>query len=249
MARPTEAKIEKWSMYPLGKVRVEVPADLADRESMVRDAIAEFDVELKNAIATEQALRALSAHADANKSEHHPLLRDAPNFWRVVGYGLFSSSVSTVGRIFDANGHGLKWYLAVCRSCTDVFSRQAIIARFNGRPGDLPGHVAPDGKYFEALYEATKPCWEYFHNHFLPMRNQWIGHRVLATSESASRLADTFNDADLDKFFGRLALLGRALDSCFRGRTLPVEVLDETPSFNLIMHQEVDQLFSSTREC
>jgi hypothetical protein len=224
------------------------PKGAKARAAFVKHAIDEFNAELMNAISTEQALRELRAHADAAGSDTHPLLVAAPNFWRVVGYGLFSASISAVGRIFDRKmGHGLQWYLAVCQSCLDVFSREAIISRSDGQSLDLPGYVAPDKQYFEDLYQATKPCWEYFHSHFLPMRNQWIGHRILATSEAASSLADTFDDAELDKFFGRLAFLHKALRCCFHGEKLSVEVLDQKPKFNDSMHYEVDRMFSLNR--
>lgn len=239
-------------MHTLEKARTkDIPSELGEREAFVEKAIAEFNAELKSALAAEQALRALQAqmeYSNTNMRGSHPLFDIAPNFWRVTAYGLFSSSVSTVSRMFDnKKGHGLQWCLGVCYRCHDVFSQEATAARMNCAEKDLPSYVAPDREYFEELYQATKPCWEYFYQYFHPMRNYWIGHRVLADNESAEKLADNFKDADIDAFFGRLAKLDQILQECFhRGKRLPVRMMEDAPNFNAAIRHEVDQLFSST---
>lgn len=247
MTRPKEPKIVKnWQMYTLKKARVEgIPGDSMERETFVRNAIEEFHTELKNAIATEQTLRAIGKQREGVRPGSQQMFDAAPNFWRVVGYGLFSSSISTVARMFDnKQGHGLQWCLGVCFRCCDVFTRDATIVRINGAR-DLQSYIAPDEKYFEELYQATKPCWDYFYSHFLPIRNNWIAHRILADSESASRLAEKFEDADVDAFFGRLAQLDRVLRQCFHcGIKSSVKMLDEPANFSTAMKDETDKLFS-----
>lgn len=247
MSRPTEPTIVKdWQMHTLEKPRVKgIPRDPKRRELFVRNAVEEFRTEVTTAIATEQALRALIRHRGSATPGSQPLLDAAPNFWNVAAYGLFSASISTVARLFDnKQGHGLQWCLAVCFRCCDVFARDATVARLEGKR-DLQGYIGPDEQYFEELYQATEPCWDYFYSHFLPMRNYWIGHRIMADSESASRMAEKFEDADLDAFFGRLAQLNRVLQQClYVGTKSPVNLLDVPPDFNTAMQDEADRLFS-----
>lgn len=157
------------------------------------------------------------------------LLNEAPLFWTTALGGLKSSTLVTLGRIFDpdSNNHSVSRVLSIAHSNLDLFSKEALADR-KRRESKNADEWLPE--YIESAYEPTSKDIRNLKKHvtkrrriyeekYRPLRHKVFAHRGTLTRAEIDQLFANTNNTELQKMLIFLSKLHEALwQMYFNGR-------------------------------
>jgi hypothetical protein len=150
----------------------------------------------------------------AKYKEVHEFLNRTPMFWNTCTAALQTSTIITLGRIFDKKSrHNLDVLLSMARNNRKIFSKEALESRIKLlliTPADVVAFMvdayeptSADFDRIEALVQARRTIYE---TNYRDLRHKWFAHRG-ASRQEIEKLFSATNIEELNQLFQFLGLL------------------------------------------
>jgi hypothetical protein len=150
----------------------------------------------------------------AKYKEVHEFLNRTPMFWNTCTAALQTSTIITLGRIFDKKSrHNLDALISMARNNRKIFSKQALEGRkklLPITPADVVAFMSDayepalaDFARIEELVHARRTIYE---TNYKNLRHKWFAHRGVSGQE-IEKLFSATNVEELNQMFQFLGLL------------------------------------------
>ena len=150
----------------------------------------------------------LAIHATAaQNSEVVRLLNTAPLFWNTTLGALQTSAFIAMGRVFDddKNSHGVNRLLNLAKENLQIFTRNALAARRQGKNPIRPEYLdkfllqvyIPELVDFQELQEKVDEHKEIYKNKYKSIRNKIYAHKDIVSNIN---IHDLFAQTDMHEW-------------------------------------------------
>jgi hypothetical protein len=182
-----------------------------------------FRREEEEAIQFFYAYLALHAVA-ADHEEVHRVLNSAALFWNTTLGALQAATFMTLGRIFDQQSpHNLDRLLRIAQDYPEIFSRNSLAARRQGRTEPSPEWVdefalhayVPTSADFRRLKTHVRKRRKIYESNYRELRHKVFAHRALTDQAAISALYARTNIRELQRLVTFLSSLYEALWQLF----------------------------------
>lgn len=195
------------------------------------------------------------------------LLNQAPLFWNTALGALQTSTLVSLGRLFDpqtTNHHNINRLLAFAHANIDIFSKEALATRKRALSADadewLPDYLAtayvPTGDDFRRLKRYVARRRKLYEQNYRPLRDKVFAHRGVATKAEVDALFAKTNLRELRQLLVFPGRLYEALWQAYYNGNKPVlrparysvERMFEQPSPNMKNGKLQERLVHETKQ-